>query len=318
MEFSRYCILFTCAFALSILLCWLLIPLLKKIGIGQNILFYVKEHEKKNGIPTMGGVSFIVASVITVFLFIDKMSRTTMVTLAVGLAYMLVGLLDDVLKKSHKKNLGLTVWQKIIFQVLVALFASLYAINAGLSKVTIPFFKANIEFGWWFLPVAVFVFLATVNCVNLTDGLDGLAAGSCVPFFLFFGILLGVNQNVELSGLSIALVASLLGYLVFNCSPASVFMGDTGSLALGGFAACIGLFSGNFLYIALVGITFVASGASVIIQVAYYKITGGKRVFKMTPIHHHFQQSGYSESKISYAYFALTLFVGVICLAFAI
>ena len=266
----------------------------------------------------MGGLSFVVAAVISVLVFAIELDRTLIVSLVVGLAYMLVGLLDDFLKKKRKENLGLTAWQKIVFQTLVAFFASLYAVRAGLTTVNIPFFDLQVDFGWWLLPVSVFVFLATVNCVNLTDGLDGLAAGVCTPFFLFFGVLIGTGEEGTLSVLSVALAAALLGYLIFNSPPASVFMGDTGSLALGGFAACIGVFSGNFLYIAIVGIAFVLSGASVIIQVLYFKATGGKRVFKMTPIHHHFQQSGYSESKIAYVYFAETLVLAAICLAFAL
>ncbi len=315
MQFSRYCFLFLVAFVLSLVFCFLLIPLLKKLRAGQNVLSYVKEHYKKSGTPTMGGLAFILASVISAFLFLPSLSRTTLVALVVGLAYMLVGLLDDFLKLKRKENLGLTAKQKIVFQVLVAFLASIYAWRAGLTKITLPFFKTEWDIGWGIIPVAVFVFLATVNCVNLTDGLDGLAAGVCAPFFLFFGIILSQSEN-GLSIISIALTGALVGYLVFNSSPASVFMGDTGSLALGGFASCVGVFSGCFLYIALVGIAFVISGASVIAQVVYFKATGGKRIFKMSPFHHHLQQNGYSESKISYGYFALTLAMSALCLIF--
>lgn len=315
MQFPRYCFLFLVAFVLSFVFCFLLIPLLKKIRAGQNVLSYVKEHRKKSGTPTMGGLAFILASVISAFLFLPKFSRTTLVTLVVGLAYMFVGLLDDFLKLQRKQNLGLTAKQKIVFQVLVAFFASVYAWRAGLTKITLPFLKTEFDIGWRIIPVSVFVFLATVNCVNLTDGLDGLAAGVCAPFFLFFGIVLSENE-VGLSITSIAITGALVGYLIFNSSPASVFMGDTGSLSLGGFAACVGVFSGGFLYIALVGIAFVISGASVIAQVVYFKATGGKRIFKMSPFHHHLQQSGYSESKISYGYFALTLAMATLCLIF--
>ena len=315
MSFSWCCLFFACAFALSAFLCWVLIPFLRKIGAGQNILCYVKEHEKKSGTPTMGGIAFIFASILTFLLFMGELSRTTIVTLVVGIAYSLVGLLDDVLKKLRKENLGLTAWQKIVFQVAVAVFASIYALNTGLTEVRIPFVNLRFDLGGWFVPVSVFVFLATVNCVNLTDGLDALVSSACVPFFLFFAILLSLENFTELSVLCVGFIGALLGYLIFNTQPASLFMGDTGSLGLGGFISCIGLFSGNFLYIALVGIVFVLSGLSVILQVAYFKFTGGKRLFKMTPSHHHFQQSGFSESKISSAYFALTLFVGAICLA---
>ena len=147
------------------------------------------------------------------------------------------------------------------------------------------------ELGLWVLPLSVFVFLATVNAVNLTDGLDGLASGVSVPFFLSLGIIVSMQQSGStIPTLCFALVGALLAYLLFNVPPASVFMGDTGSLSLGGFAACIGVFTGNALYIAIVGLPFVFSVISVIIQVIYYKATGGKRVFLMSPVHHHFQQ----------------------------
>lgn len=315
MELARYCGLFAFSCGLSIALCVCLIPLLKKVHAGQNILSYVKEHEKKSGTPTMGGVAFILSAIVATLVFSKTIDRTFLVTLVVGAGYMLVGFLDDFLKMKRKENLGLTPLQKIVFQVLVAVFASVYAVRAGLTKIYLPFFDLSVDIGWWFFPLSVFVFLATVNCVNLTDGLDGLAAGVCVPFFLFFGVITAAFE-IGLSILSIALSAALVGYLVFNSSPASVFMGDTGSLSLGGLAACIGVFSGNALYIALVGVAFVVSGASVILQVVYFKLTGGKRIFKMTPIHHHFQQCGYSESKIAYAYFTVTLLSAVICLIF--
>ncbi len=315
MELARYCGLFVVAVGLSVSLCFCLIPVLKKLHAGQNILSYVQEHKKKSGTPTMGGLAFILAAIVSALIFSKTINRTLLVTLVVGMGYMFVGFLDDFLKMKRRKNLGLTPLQKVVFQILVAIFASIYAVRAGITELYIPFFDVTIDLGWWIFPLSAFVFLATVNCVNLTDGLDGLAAGVCVPFFLFFGIINAKSEN-SLSVLAVALSAALVGYLIFNSSPASVFMGDTGSLSLGGFAACIGVFSGNALYIALVGIAFVVSGVSVILQVIYFKSTGGKRIFKMTPIHHHFQQCGYSENKIAYAYFTVTLSAVAICLIF--
>lgn len=291
-----------------------LIPLLRRYKAGQNVLHYVKEHSKKSGTPTMGGIGFCLAASIAALFFVDKLSRTFFVALTIGLSYMLVGLLDDLMKMKRKQNLGLTAAQKIVFQTLVALLAGVYCLRAKLTALHIPFFGISIELGWWILPVCIFVFLATVNCVNLTDGLDGLAAGTCVPFFLFLGGIVALSGEERLATLSFALVGALLGYLPFNSSPASVFMGDTGSLSLGGFAACIGVFSGNALYIAIIGIMFVFSGISVIVQVIYYKATGGKRVFLMAPAHHHFEQRGYTETKISCAYAIITTIVGAAAL----
>ncbi len=302
----RYALAGLLSLGISTLFCFILIPVLRKLKAGQNILSYVKEHKSKGGTPTMGGIAFLSAAILATTIF-SRWEKKLVVCLAIGTAYMLVGLLDDFLKMRHKENLGLRAWQKLLFQTLVAIFAGIYCYRAGLTSLTIPFFKRSVNIGRWIIPVSVFVFLATVNAVNLTDGLDGLAAGVSIPYFAFFGVIGG------LSTLCFALVGALVGYLFFNTPPASVFMGDTGSLSLGGFAAAIPLLSGGALYIPLVGVCFVFSVISVLLQVIYYKATRGKRIFLMSPAHHHFQQKGYSESKISYAYFVITLAMGVLC-----
>lgn len=307
------------AFALSLLFSFVLIPLLRRWKAGQNILVYVKEHKQKGGTPTMGGIAFVSAALLSAIIFIRKAERNVVLCMVIGLAYMCVGLLDDFLKKKHKENLGLKAWQKLLFQAAIAVFSGIYCIRADLTILYLPFFKRSWDIGWWMLPMSVFVFLATVNAVNLTDGLDGLAAGVSTPFFATLGILITLQSGYsDVSTLCFCLAGSLVAYLLFNVSPASVFMGDTGSLALGGFAAAIALFTGNALYIAIVGICFVFSVISVIIQVIYYKATKGKRVFLMAPVHHHFQEKGYSESRISYAYFTVTLILGTVCVLTAL
>ncbi len=276
---------------------------------------YVKEHKNKGGTPTMGGIAFLAAAFLSTVLFTAEVDKTLLISLVIGLAYMIVGLLDDFLKKKHKENMGLKAWQKFVFQTVIALFSGIYCLRTGLTSLYIPFWGKAVYIGWWVLPLSVFVFLATVNAVNLTDGLDGLASGVSVPFFAFLGILIVCQRGgTGLPLLCFCLVGALLAYLFFNTPPASLFMGDTGSLGLGGFAAAVAVFSGNTLYIAVIGACFVFSVISVLIQVIYYKVTGGKRVFLMAPVHHHFQEKGYSESKISYAYFAITLFLGCLCL----
>ena len=266
----------------------------------------------------MGGLAFIFAAILAAALFIKKLDRTAVITLAIGLSYMIVGLLDDFLKKRHKENLGLTARQKFLFQLLIALFSGIYAYRSGLTEWNLPFTRKTWQVGWFVVPMSAFIFVAIVNAVNLTDGLDGLAAGTCVPFFLAFGVLIILQNNSTLSAVAFALVGALLAYLLFNVSPASVFMGDTGSLSLGGFAGAIATFSENALYLPLVGGCFVFSVISVLIQVIYYKATGGKRVFLMAPAHHHFQKKGYSESRIAYAYFVITALIGTLCVAFAL
>ncbi len=309
------------SFALSFIFCLLLIPLLRRLKAGQNILTYVKEHKGKNGTPTMGGLAFIAAAVVAAAIFIDyngpQSPRTPILCLAIGVAYMMIGLLDDYLKMRRHENLGLRPCQKLFFQGTVAIFCGIYAYRAGLTSLHIPFFHTEISVGWGIIPLTIFVFLGTVNAVNLTDGLDGLAAGVSAPFFVTIGVLILLQKGEgSMSIISFSLVGALLAYLLFNTPPASVFMGDTGSLSLGGFAASIAVFSGNALYLMIVGFCFVISVISVIVQVIYYKVTRGKRIFLMAPIHHHFQQKGYSESRISYAYFAITTVLGLLCICF--
>ena len=303
------------AFLVSFLFSYVLIPILKRLKAGQNILKYVKEHKNKGGTPTMGGLAFISAATLSAAVFIQWAERPIMIALAIGIAYMTIGFLDDFLKRKHKQNLGLKAWQKLVFQIAIALFSGIYCLKTNRTEIYVPFLNQTLDIGFWILPFSVFVFIATVNAVNLTDGLDGLAAGVSAPFFAALGVLIFLQApESSFSVLSFSVTGAVIAYLLFNVSPAKVFMGDTGSLSLGGFAAAIGVFTGNALYIAVIGLPFVFSVISVIIQVIYYKATGGKRVFLMAPVHHHFQEKGYSETQISYAYFAITLLLGSICI----
>ncbi len=311
----RYIFAVAISFLLSLLFCKLLIPALRKVKAGQNILSYVKEHKKKSGTPTMGGLAFVFAALFATALFSWELDRPLLVALGIGFSYMIVGLLDDYCKLKHKQNLGLRPWQKLVFQTVIALLAGAYLLKSGRTQLRLPFFHTTLSLGFWILPFSFVVFLGTVNAVNLTDGLDGLAAGSCLPLFAGVGVLIFLEGgNSHLSLLSFCLVGALVAYLLFNSPPASVFMGDTGSLALGGFASAIFLLSGNGVYLLIMGGVFVLSVISVSMQVIYYKATGGKRIFLMSPIHHHFQKKGYSESKISYAYFCASLLLCLIAL----
>lgn len=300
-------------------LCALLIPILRRAKAGQTILGYVREHSYKGGTPTMGGIAFILAGALLVpalGLFADKRAA---VALAFGVACAAVGFLDDFIKFRFKRNLGLRAYQKIAFQGAIALLAGLYCWHDGLTVLYIPFTKLSFDIGGWMIPLAAFVFVAATNCVNLTDGLDGLAASVSFWYFAALAALIFFQtgtSGVMLSRLCLVLCGSLAGYLLFNTHRASVFMGDTGSLGLGGFAAAVAVFSGNALYVAILGIMFVVSGISVILQVIYYKRTGGRRLFLMAPLHHHFQQKGYGEAKIAFAYSVITAAAGLLCLLF--
>lgn len=305
------------SFCVCFLFCLFLIPILRRLKAGQNILGYVKEHAVKSGTPTMGGTAFVLSASVVFLILSYPSDRLSLVVVCIGVAFMLVGLIDDFLKLKKKKNEGLKPYQKIVFQSCIAVIAGVYCYLNGYTLVYFPFTGFALDAGAYMIPLCAFVFIATVNSVNLTDGLDGLAASSSLSFFLCMGILIYLQGEFgELSLLSFSLCGALAAYLIFNTNKASVFMGDTGSLALGGFASAVGVFSGNLVYIAIIGFVFALSSISVIIQVIYYKRTK-KRIFLMSPVHHHFQEKGYSECKISYVYAVITLFLGACCILFS-
>lgn len=303
------------AFLTSFILIMILLPLLKRLKAGQYILGYVKEHKSKSGTPTMGGLAFISAVIICGLcvngLGISKLNLT--VTITAG--FTVVGFLDDFLKIYRKDNGGLKPYQKILFQVAISSIVAVYCYLNEMTVLYIPFGGgAKFDISWGIIPLVILIFTATVNCVNLTDGLDGLAGGTSISFLFVLGILIYL-QSDALYNLCFVAVGAIAAFLFFNCNKASIFMGDTGSLALGGLISCLCVFSGNSLYIPVIGIMFVVSGISVIVQVIYYKRTR-RRVFLMAPLHHHFQMKGYTECKITYAYSLITAFVGIICLLF--
>lgn len=311
---KQYVLCALSAFALCFLACLALIPLLKKLKAGQNILSYVTEHKQKAGTPTMAGISFVLASS-AAFLIAGKGERIFIIIAAAFIAFAAVGFIDDFIKLKSGKNEGLTPIQKIIFQLAASSAIGVYCCKNGYTLVYVPFTGFAIDIGWLMLPLSAFTFVATTNCVNLTDGLDGLAASSSASYLFAFSLLLIEQGEFDyVSYASFSAVGALLAFLIFNTYKAGAFMGDTGSLALGALIAALGTFTGNIIYIAVIGAVFVLSGISVIIQVIYYKRTG-RRVFLMAPVHHHFQKKGYSESKIAIAYSCATLFIGLACVA---
>ena len=315
------------SFVLSLIFGLLIIPLLKKLKVGQPILKYVSEHKTKGGTPTMGGIFFILSTVISCLIFNSFESKIWVTCLVIIVGFSLVGFIDDFIKIKSKNNEGLKPLQKTIFQIIIAFIASIYAYLSGLDFLYIPFTTNIIHLKWAIIPLNVFVFLSAVNGVNLLDGLDGLSSGVSTIYFLAIGAIilielninshfyLVINEYVNVVNICFSLAGSLLAFLVFNVSKASVFMGDTGSLALGGGVAAISLMTGNTLYIPIIGLAYVITVLSVIIQVLYYKKTK-KRVFLMAPLHHHFQHLGFSESKIAYFYMIATLFIAVLAIFF--
>ena len=308
---------------LTIITGYVTIPILKRLKAGQTILSYVKSHDKKNGTPTMGGLFFIIPTAIIFLIFGGGQSQISLVALSVGIAFMIVGFLDDFIKVRYKKNEGLKAYQKIIFQFAVAIIVGVYCYNNGITRFYVPFVNGEINLGIFTIPIVIIILLAITNSVNLTDGLDGLAGQvSCVYLVFLCALIfaqyeslkvlyLGAEEYHNLLLLSTCLIGGVLGFLLFNVSKARVFMGDTGSLSLGGFLGAISIFSLNGFFIPLLGIMFVASSISVIVQVAHYKKTK-KRVFLMAPLHHHFQLKGYSETQIGYVYSLITAVCGII------
>ena len=311
--------------ALSAITGAIFIPVSRKIKAGQPILKYVETHKDKSGTPTMGGLFFILSAVIVFILLGGLVNRMASVTMAIGLAFLVVGFLDDFIKIKVKNNQGLKAYQKIIFQITIAVMAGVFAYQNGMTVFILPFNNGAINLGSITIPLVAIIFIAITNSVNLTDGLDGLASSVSVIYLVGIIALIFV-QTVELKHLYLlpeeyrglqmlcaCLIGALLGFLVYNQSKAKVFMGDTGSLALGGFIGAISIFSANALFIPLIGIMFVLSSISVIVQVLHFKRTG-KRVFLMAPLHHHFQLKGKSEAKITFCYSLITLVMVIICL----
>ena len=302
------------------------VPALRRIKAGQPVLKYVETHKDKNGTPTMGGLFFIIPSSV-VFLLSGGSNRLAVVAVTIGLAFMAVGFIDDFLKIKRKTNEGLKPYQKMLFLCVIALFAGIFAYVNGLTVFYLPFTVKVFDAGWFTVPLVAVVFIAMTNSVNLTDGLDGLAASVSFTYLVFLIALICAEKNVfgyiylkpeeydGLCGYAASIAGGLLAFLFFNSSKASVFIGDTGSLSLGGILGAVSVFSSNGLFIPVLGLPFVTSSLSVIIQVLHFKRTG-KRVFLMAPLHHHFQMKGYSETKISFAYSLVTGILGalsVIC-----
>lgn len=306
------------AFAISVVLCPIIIPFLKKMKFGQ----YVRDdgpkaHLKKAGTPTMGGLIILACIAVTSIVYI-RGNREILPVLFATIGFGLIGFLDDYIKVVMKRSLGLTPWQKIILQAVVAgIFVYYYLIKLGYKPEFLVPFSGGIRDGWYVsMPVPVFVvfvyfvMLGTVNGTNFTDGLDGLASSVTLLVAIFFTVVASGMES-GITPVTASAAGSLMGFLLYNVYPASVFMGDTGSLALGGFVASAALMLKLPVFIIVAGAVYLIEVISVIIQVVYFKATGGKRFFKMAPIHHHFEQCGWSETKVVTVF---SLFTAVMCI----
>jgi phospho-N-acetylmuramoyl-pentapeptide-transferase len=289
---------------------------IKKINFGQQVRDYGPEsHLKKAGIPTMGGL-LIISVFLVISIFIVPLNYEIMTILLTTFIMALTGFLDDFLKIKFERSLGLRAWQKILLQTAAAAvtaFTAVFVIEQ--QSLMIPFF-ASFNLGVVFkLILAFIVVIGSSNAVNLTDGLDGLAAGITAVVTLAFALIFYLLNAADLSLLMLIMAGCTTAFLWFNGNPASVFMGDVGSLAIGAFLGAAAVLTGTEIYLLIIGGIYVIETLSVMIQVPYYKISGGKRVFKMTPIHHHFELSGLAENKIVFRFVIITIILSLFALS---
>ncbi len=301
------------AFVISVLLGPFVIPYLRKLKVGQNVRDDGPQtHLKKSGTPTMGGIIILGAVVITSLIYI-KNDPKILPILFMTLGFGLIGFLDDYIKVVLKRSMGLRAWQKMLLQIVVTGVFAYYLINIAQIDLAmkIPFLPDQyIDLGIFNIPLLFIVVLGTVNGANFTDGLDGLASSVTVLIAAFFSVVaIGVSSGIE--PITLAVVGALLGFLLYNVYPASVFMGDTGSLALGGFVAATAYVLQMPLFLLIVAFIYLMEVVSVMLQVGYFKISGGKRIFKMAPIHHHFELCGWSETRVVAVFSIVT---AVLCL----
>lgn len=301
------------SFVISVVLGPVVIPFLRKLKVGQTVRDEgPQSHLKKSGTPTMGGILILTSVVITSLFYVKDYPKIVPI-LFLTLGFGLIGFLDDYIKVVLKRSMGLRAWQKMLGQLIVTGIFAYYITQYTQMDLAmkIPFMPGKyLDLGVLNIPFLFFVVIGTVNGTNFTDGLDGLASSVTVMVATFFTVVaIGTGSGIE--PITCAVVGALLGFLLFNVYPASVFMGDTGSLALGGFVAAAAYMMQMPIFIAIVGLIYMVEVISVMIQVTYFKATGGKRFFKMAPIHHHFELCGWSETRVVAVFSIVT---AILCL----
>lgn len=304
------------SFGISVLLGPIVIPFLRKLKVGQTERTEGPQtHLKKSGTPTMGGILFLTSVVITSLLYMKQYPKILPI-LFLTIGFGLIGFLDDYIKVVLRRSMGLLPFQKMIGQIIVTGIFAYYLVNYTTVPLAmkIPFLPGRfLDLGILNIPFLFVVVIGTVNGTNFTDGLDGLASSVTVMVATFFTVVaIGTNSGIE--PITCAVVGALLGFLLFNVYPASVFMGDTGSLALGGFVAGTAYMLQMPIFILIVGFIYLIEVISVALQVSYFKMSGGKRIFKMAPIHHHFELCGWSETRIVAVFSIITAILCLIAL----
>jgi phospho-N-acetylmuramoyl-pentapeptide-transferase len=308
------------SFGISVILCPVMIPFLKRLKFGQFVRDDGPEsHLKKSGTPTMGGIIILLSIILTSLLYIKDYQEMIPVLFAT-VGFGLIGFLDDYIKVVMKRSLGLRAWQKLVGQILVTSIFGYYLVNyTDIGTTMLIPFTGGFQNGMYlnpsflFIPMLFLVVLGTVNGANFTDGLDGLATSVTLLIATFFSVV-AIGTQSGISPITCAVAGSLLGFLVYNVYPARVFMGDTGSLALGGFVAASAYMLRMPLFILIVGLIYLVEVLSVMLQVGYFKLTGGKRIFKMAPIHHHFELCGWPETRVVAVFSIITALLCLVAL----
>jgi phospho-N-acetylmuramoyl-pentapeptide-transferase len=300
-------------FLITVLISPIFIPFLRRLKFGQSIREEgPKSHQKKSGTPTMGGVMILLSVIVTTFVMTGKFAEPTVKTyllILVMFGFGLLGFLDDFIKVVMKRNLGLTSRQKLIGQIIIsAIFYFIFRQNEFSTEVSIPLTDISFDLGWFYFLFVTFWLVGFSNAVNLTDGLDGLVSGTSAIAFGAFAVLAWSLSQFEIAIFSVSVVGAVLGFLVFNAHPAKVFMGDTGSLALGGAIATVAILLKLEILLIIIGFVFVMETLSVILQVISFKTTG-KRIFRMSPLHHHYELVGWSEWRVVVTFWS----VGLLC-----
>lgn len=326
------------ALTCSLLLTLYLFPkfiyyLLHKQKLTQPIReFGIKSHKTKSGTPTMGGLVIVFASLTNILIFSDLTNIYVLVTIFVTLSFTALGFYDDYLKTALSSYEGVSGKKKLLIQIIVSIIAILvvenYELNSFQYHLTFPFFKKlAINLGYFYIPFAIAVITGASNAVNLTDGLDGLVTVPLILSFACFAViayvmgnkmhatylqLIYIPKTSEIAVICASIIGASLGFLWYNCKPAEIFMGDTGSLALGGALGIISVITKHEIVLAIIGGLFVLEALSVILQVYYFKLSGGKRIFKMAPLHHHFEQLGWPESKVVVRFWIISIIFAII------
>lgn len=330
MDIVLYCLTIVIAAVITGLLGYFMVPFLHKIKFGQTIREVGPSwHKNKQGTPTMGGIMFIigssVAAVICIaFLWLNGGAETQLMLVKVmagalmAVGFGIVGFLDDYISIKKHRNLGLTEIQKLILQfIIVGAYLLSVALAGGTTETVIPFL-GSVDLGFFYYILAAVFIVGMVNAVNFTDGIDGLNTSVTLVVALVFSVIAMLLNRVGLSLYAAAIVGAMIGFLFWNANPAKVFMGDTGSLFLGG-AVCALAFGVNMpILLILIGIIYIVEILSVVLQVTYFKISHGKRIFKMAPIHHHFEMCGWNENKICFVFSGVTLLAGIIGVLLAV